>query len=187
VATASVDRTARVWCADTGALLSTVEADEEGVMAVALTGCGPEALLLTGGLDGHVRVWDCHTGAGVVAWRAHGDWIRSLAVSARGDRVVTAGRDGHVRAWSWPRDDIVDGRRHRGHTARTAATVDQDIDSEVTSTSEAPRSSGPGTGTSAFGHWSRAREFDDVCVVGDPAEVEVEAAMEDEDGSRPRP
>ena len=103
VATASVDRTARVWCGDTGRLLTTVEADEEGVMSVALASSSADAsggagaagsrarpLLVTGGLDGHVRVWDCRTGAGVMAWKAHGDWIRSLATY--GDRVATAGR-----------------------------------------------------------------------------------------------
>jgi WD40 repeat protein len=55
------------------------------VMAVALD-C--EGNLFTGGMDGHVRVWDCYTGAGTVAWRAHGDWCRSLAIHGRPDYLL---------------------------------------------------------------------------------------------------
>jgi hypothetical protein len=153
---------------------SAVEADEEGVMCVALAtasdntntnhpggagaaaagGRGARPLLVTGGLDGHVRVWDCSSGAGVMAWKAHGDWIRSLAM--HDDRVATAGRDGRVRTWQWPRERA---SRRRGRRGTAVEATDE--------------------GSLVFGHWSNAREFGDVRVVRDAIELEM---LEEEDG-----
>ena len=158
VATGSVDGCAKVWCGETGKLLTRIVADEEGIMSTALSppsesqggGSGRPAVLITGGLDGHVRCFDCHSGRPIVSWKAHDDWIRSLASS--GDRVATAGRDGHVRAWLWPLD-----------RATNAASFLRP----------------PGGDREATGTYDEPRVFAEVRVVKDDLELEMLTELEE--------
>ncbi|MFI9271450.1 pentapeptide repeat-containing protein [Kitasatospora sp. NPDC052896] len=69
---------------------------------------GPDAdpLLVTGGNDGQVRLWDPATGHSRQLLRGHGRRIGALSFSGTGGLLAAAGNDGVVRLW-----DPATGRR----------------------------------------------------------------------------
>ncbi|MGW2047871.1 WD40 domain-containing protein [Streptomyces sp. NPDC001858] len=64
-------------------------------------GAAPEtgSLLVTGGNDGVVRLWDPATGQGRRILRGHGRRIGTLSFSADGSMLAAGGNDGVVRLW----------------------------------------------------------------------------------------
>ncbi|TYK52884.1 AAA family ATPase [Actinomadura decatromicini] len=102
VATASSDRTVRVWDAATGAEVAALRGHEGPVVAVAWS---PDGLRLASASDdGTARVWDAAAHARVAVLRGHRDMLWGVTWSPDGARVATASRDGDVRIW-----DAADG------------------------------------------------------------------------------
>ncbi|MEV6114132.1 TIR domain-containing protein [Streptomyces sp. NPDC052109] len=60
---------------------------------------GPGSLLVTGGNDGVVRLWEPATGQGRRILRGHGRRIGTLSFSADGSLLAAGGNDGVVRVW----------------------------------------------------------------------------------------
>jgi len=56
--------------------------------------------LLTGHLDGSIRIHDIATGSLISEFRGHTDAISGLALSPDGARLVSASFDGTIRIWS---------------------------------------------------------------------------------------
>ncbi len=105
IASASSDKTIRLWDVKTGDLKQTLEGHEEsGVHSVAFS---PEGkLLASGGLDGTVRVWDMATGKSrkTIAGYKKGA-ILVVAFTRNGKTLVTGGNpvkreQGNIRLWS---------------------------------------------------------------------------------------
>jgi len=55
--------------------------------------------IVSGHLDGIIRVWDSVTGKKLREFRAHGRELWSLAVSSNGQRVVSGGSDQTIKVW----------------------------------------------------------------------------------------
>src|SRR5262245_22403157 len=96
LATASKDRTGRIWDSATGTLLHELRGHAASVDSVAFDADG--ARVVTAGKDG-ARVWDAATGKTLRELRGHTDEITRVAWSPRGDRIVTAGRGGTAILW----------------------------------------------------------------------------------------
>ncbi len=104
IATASEDRTARVWDAGGEPLTQPLSHQHQVLVAVF----SPDGRrLATGSLDGTARVWDVATGEPLSPPLLHQDRIKvgSVAFSPDGRRLVTAGLEGTARIWDLPRDD----------------------------------------------------------------------------------
>ncbi|WUI01160.1 AAA family ATPase [Spirillospora sp. NBC_00431] len=102
VATASSDRTVRVWDAGTGAEVAVLRGHEGPVVSVAWS---PDGLrLATGSDDSTVRVWDAAAHARVALLRGHRDMVWGVTWSPDGTRLASASRDGDVRVWD-PADE----------------------------------------------------------------------------------
>jgi small GTP-binding protein len=93
----SDDATVRVWDAETGACLRTLEGHSGGVNSVALGGDGRRAL--SGSDDGTVRVWDVETGACLRTLEGHTHRVWSVAWSADGEFAFSGAENGVMRVW----------------------------------------------------------------------------------------
>jgi WD40 repeat protein len=100
VATASWDRTAKVWDASTGRELLTLAGHEHRVLDVAFRPDGRR--LATASQDNTVRIWDAATGRECAALRGHAGYVMSVAYSGDGKHLASAGgfrSRGEVKVW----------------------------------------------------------------------------------------
>jgi predicted NACHT family NTPase len=96
LATASGDKTARLWDARTGQQLRICQGHTDRVTSVAFSPDGTR--LATASWDGTARLWDARTGAQTAILK-HGGVVNSAAFSPSGDRIVTASEDSTARLW----------------------------------------------------------------------------------------
>ena len=97
VATASRDKTARVWDAMTGKPVTAALEHEEAVVRVAFS---PDSTrVVTASTDKTARVWDAKTGKLLTSPLVHGGAVNSAVFSPDGARVLTGSADGTARIW----------------------------------------------------------------------------------------
>jgi WD40 repeat protein len=96
IATGSADRTIGLLGPD-GVRRRTLEGHTGAVLAVAVSPDG--SLLVSGGADATLRVWDPSGGRLLRVLANHGDRVNALAWSPDGRYLASAGRDRTVRIW----------------------------------------------------------------------------------------
>jgi WD40 repeat protein len=97
VASASRDKTARLWDSATGAACGTLEGHSDGVYAVAFSPDGKLVASASG--DKTARLWDSATGAARGTLEGHSAWVSAVAFSPDGKLVASASGDKTVRLW----------------------------------------------------------------------------------------
>lgn len=110
VATASGDRTVRLWRAADGKRTATLEGHDDRVIAVTYSSDG--RLLATGSADATARIWDTASGRELLVLKGHAGAVSAVAFSRDGGRLLTTSRDGTAALW-----ETANGRR----TARIGA------------------------------------------------------------------
>lgn len=70
-------------------------------------------LLATGSSDGQIRIWQVSDGKQLMAWQAHGDWIRSVMFSDDGKLIASGSNDRTIRIWDNQTGDCL--KILRGH------------------------------------------------------------------------
>src|SRR6516162_3349579 len=111
VVTASLDKTARIWDAESGKEIAVLKGHKEDVSSAAFSGDGKR--VVTASLDKTARIWDAESGKEIAVLKGHyGDRVLSAAFSGDGKRVVTASLDKTARIWdvTWAmliRDDAL--------------------------------------------------------------------------------
>src|SRR5262245_16506058 len=74
VASASKDRTIKVWDAGTGSALHTLQGHGSDVLRIAWSPDGKQ--IASAGADGSVRLWDADSGQALHTFiKAHGNWV----------------------------------------------------------------------------------------------------------------
>ncbi len=119
LASASLDKTVRVWDASSGASLLTYKGHTEFVNSVAWSPDGKR--LASASLDKTVRVWDASSGASLLTYKGHTDSVESVAWSPDGKRLASASLDKTVRVW-----DPSSGASlltYKGHTSSVASVA----------------------------------------------------------------
>ncbi|MGI8815216.1 MAG: NACHT and WD repeat domain-containing protein, partial [Pseudonocardia sp.] len=101
LATASADRTARIWDTDNGSELVVLHGHDDWVQGVAWSPDGRR--LATASRDRTARIWDTDNGSELVVLHGHDDWMWGVAWSPDGQRLATGSRDRTARIWD-PRD-----------------------------------------------------------------------------------
>jgi hypothetical protein len=97
LATASTDRTARLWDPATGDCLRTLTGHAESVNGVAFSPDGRQ--LATAGDDRTARLWDPATGGCLRTLTGHAAGIRGVAFSPDGRQLATGSIDTTARVW----------------------------------------------------------------------------------------
>ncbi len=97
IATASSDKTARIWDALTGAPLGKPMKHDETVTCVAFSPDGSR--IATASIDNTARIWDAQTGAPLGEPMKHQNVVMCVAFSPNGRRIATASFDKTARIW----------------------------------------------------------------------------------------
>ncbi len=97
VVTASRDKTARIWDAQSGRLLQTLVGHKESVTCAAWSPDGQR--IVTASEDKTARIWDANTGRMHVELAQHGGEVFHAEWSPDGQRIVTASDDGTAIVW----------------------------------------------------------------------------------------
>ena len=97
VASASDDKTVRVWEAATGSCRSVLEGHTDRINAVAFSPDGQ--LIASASHDKTVRVWEAATGSCRSVLEGHTDRINAVAFSPDGQLIASASHDKTVRVW----------------------------------------------------------------------------------------
>jgi WD40 repeat protein len=71
--------------------------------------------LVTGGMDGYIRIWRIADGQQLQAWSAHSNWIRHLTFSPDGQYLASSSNDRTIKIWAWQTDPIQCQHIFRGH------------------------------------------------------------------------
>jgi WD40 repeat protein len=124
VVTASTDKTARLWDANTGRQI--IELKGHGYLNTAAY--SPDGKrIVTASLDSTARLWDANNGEQVgEPLTGHAQDVLSAAFSRDGKRIVTASRDGTARLWDADTGRQI-GEPFKGHSERVhSATFSPD-------------------------------------------------------------
>jgi roadblock/LC7 domain-containing protein len=97
VASASKDKTVRLWEAATGTCRSTLEGHSSDVTAVAFSPDGQ--LVASASWDKTVRLWEAVTGTCRSTLEGHSFVVTAVAFSPDGQLVASASKDKTVRLW----------------------------------------------------------------------------------------
>jgi len=98
VVTAGDDKVARVWDADTGALLVELAGHEGPVMYAEFSAAGDR--IVTASADRTARIWDAATGEQIKRLVGHTNWVNTARFDAEGERIVTGSQDETAKVWS---------------------------------------------------------------------------------------
>jgi WD40 repeat protein len=89
IATASCDKTAKIWDVATGEELLTIRGHDDRVIAVAFSPNGK--LLATASWDNTAKVWDAATGTEIETLRGHSGAVCCVSFSPDGKRLASGG------------------------------------------------------------------------------------------------
>ena len=97
IVTASFDKTAKVWDAQTGQIIHTLKGHTSEVKSAAFSPNGKH--IVTGSFDKTAKVWDAQTGQMILTLQGHDDKVTSASFSPDGKRIVTASGDRTAKVW----------------------------------------------------------------------------------------
>ena len=97
LASASADKTVKVWNAATGQKMLTLKGHTNWVHSVTF---GPDGKrLASGGSDHTVKLWDAATGQCLLTANGHSDYVSSVAFSPDGRHLASGSKDKTVKIW----------------------------------------------------------------------------------------
>jgi WD40 repeat protein len=119
LASASGDRTVRLWNPSTGQEVQKLEGHTGYVNAVAFSPDG--SLLASASDDGTIRLWNPSTNQEVQKLGGHTGYVSAVAFSPDGSLLASASHDGTVRLWNPSTGQEV--QNLKGHTSYASAVA----------------------------------------------------------------
>jgi WD40 repeat protein len=110
--------TIKVWDLATGRLLLEFPGNEKGVF----TPDGKQ--VLAAGLDKALHLWDLATGQEVRTFRAHPDWINTIALGPEGKQALASSNDGTVRWYDVATGNVISEWKRAGDITHVVLAPD---------------------------------------------------------------
>ncbi len=110
VVTVSADKTAKIWDAESGALLADLKGHSAKVNFAIFSPDGKK--IATASSDNNLKIWNTETGLLDTVLSGHKDEILSADFSPDGKKIITASSDGTARLWdaeTWKPGGILTG------------------------------------------------------------------------------
>ncbi|MFP6691457.1 MAG: WD40 repeat domain-containing protein [Pirellulales bacterium] len=123
IATASFDRTIRLWNAATRAPIRTLTGHEGQVLSLAISPNG--RTLASGSRDNTVKIWDMYVPDPLAKFEGHAEAVGVVELDPKGGWVVSGGASGAVKIWNRG-----DGKLLHDLKGHTAAITRADIHTE---------------------------------------------------------
>jgi WD40 repeat protein len=124
IVTASADKTARVWDAQSGALVATLTGHTGPVNDAAFSPDGSR--IVTASQDSSARVWDAASGNLLATLTGHTAEVRKANFSPDGAHIVTAADDNTARIW-----DAQSGALQQTLSGHTSTVYDAQFSSDA--------------------------------------------------------
>src|SRR5271166_3778307 len=119
VLTASRDKTARLWEAESGKLLATFQGHTAAVNNAVFSPDGRR--VLTASWDKTARLWETGSGKLLATFQGHADQVTSAVFNPDGRQVLTASDDNTARLWEADSGKLL--ATFRGHTREVNSAV----------------------------------------------------------------
>jgi class 3 adenylate cyclase/GTPase SAR1 family protein len=97
IASASGDKTIRLWDGDTGEAITTLQGHRGSVNSVSWSPDGKRIASASG--DKTIRLWDGDTGESIATLQGHSDPVNSVSWSPDGKRIASASDDKTICLW----------------------------------------------------------------------------------------
>ncbi|KAI9662792.1 MAG: hypothetical protein M1829_006136, partial [Trizodia sp. TS-e1964] len=97
LASASGDKTVKIWDTASGSCLQTLEGHSGGVSSVAFSHDDKQLASASG--DNTVKIWDTASGSCLQTLEGHSSWVRSVAFSHDDKQLASASGDSTVKIW----------------------------------------------------------------------------------------
>jgi WD40 repeat protein len=131
LASASFDKTVKVWDASSGACLQTLKGHSDYVISVAFS--HDSSKLASASRDSTVKVWDASSGACLQTLEGHSSFVSSVAFSHDSSNLASASWDSTVKMW-----DVSSGaclQTLKGHSSRISSAAFSHDSSKLASAS----------------------------------------------------
>ncbi|MBG1259790.1 NACHT and WD repeat domain-containing protein, partial [Nostoc commune] len=97
LASASADKTVKLWDAATGRVIRTLKGHTNSVNSISFSDDGKT--LASGSADKTIKLWDVATGRVIRTLKGHTDYVNSISFSDDGKTLASASADKTIKLW----------------------------------------------------------------------------------------
>ena len=99
IATASWDKTIKLWDAESGRLINTIKGHQDGITTITFTADGKT--LISGSEDKTIKLWRLGDNPQLITTlTGHTDSIKTIIISSNNQLIASAGYDNKIKIWT---------------------------------------------------------------------------------------
>lgn len=126
LATASLDKTIKIWDLETRQEVRTLTGHKDWVLAVTFTPDGSKIISSGGGKNNNViNIWEVNSGKLLHSLSGHKDWVNAISINPDGNFLVSASHDKTIKIWDLIQTKLVKTLEgHKGWITSVAISPD---------------------------------------------------------------